>query len=126
MRSLAGRVMIVQVRNVSSVGPCQIDHRPGSRDRSDAREGVLVDEDVGLGGAEVVDRGGHVAGVSDLDGVDEELQAEGVAMVVVLVGGELAGLTSTRARTWRSHATSLIVPRSPVTGSPRPRRPRSA
>ena len=38
---------------------------------------------------EVVDRGGHVAGVPDLDGVDEDLEAEGVAAVVVFVGGQL-------------------------------------
>jgi hypothetical protein len=38
---------------------------------------------------EVVDRRGHVAGVPDLDGVDEDLQAQGVAAVVVFVGGDL-------------------------------------
>jgi hypothetical protein len=38
---------------------------------------------------EVVDRSGHVAGVPDLDGVDEDLQAQGVAAVVVFVGGNL-------------------------------------
>jgi hypothetical protein len=35
----------------------------------------FVGDDVGLGGVEVVDRGGHVAGVPDLHGVDEDLQA---------------------------------------------------
>ena len=59
------------------------------RDRGDAREGGLVGDDVGLGGVEVIDRGGHVAGVPDLDGVDEDLEAEGVAAVVVFVGGDL-------------------------------------
>ncbi len=61
----------------------------GVRDGCDAGEGSVVGDDVGLGGVEVVDTGGHVAGVPDLDGVDEDLEAEGVAAVVVLVGGQL-------------------------------------
>jgi hypothetical protein len=60
------------------------------RDRGDARERGLVANDVGLGCVEMVDRRGHVAGVPDLDGVDENLQAQGVAAVVVFVGGDLA------------------------------------
>jgi hypothetical protein len=59
------------------------------RDRSDPRDRGLVGDDVGPGRVEVVDRGGHVAGVPDLDGVDEDLQAQGVAAVVVFVGGDL-------------------------------------
>jgi hypothetical protein len=61
----------------------------GVRDGSDARECVVVGDDVGLRGVQVVDRGGHVAGVPDLDGVDEDLEAEGVAAVVVFVGWQL-------------------------------------
>jgi hypothetical protein len=34
-----------------------------------------------------VDRRRHVADVADLDGVDEDLEAEGVAAMVVFVGG---------------------------------------
>ncbi len=59
------------------------------RDRRDAAERVVVGDDVGFDGVEVVDRGGHVAGVPDLDGVDEDLEAERVAAVVVFVGGDL-------------------------------------
>ena len=33
--------------------------------------------------------GAHVAGVPDLHGVDEDLQAQRVALVVVFVGGQL-------------------------------------
>ena len=59
------------------------------RDRSDPRDGGLVGEDVSPGRVEVVDRGGHVAGVPDLDGVDEDLQAQCVASMVVFVGWDL-------------------------------------
>ena len=62
------------------------------RDRSDPRDRGLVGDDVGPGRVEVVDRGGHVAGVPDLDGVDEDLQAQRVASMVVLVGGDLRAL----------------------------------
>lgn len=48
----------------------------GAGDGSDARDCRLVREDAGLGGVKVADGGGHVAGVPDLDGVDEELEAE--------------------------------------------------
>jgi hypothetical protein len=77
-----GRRLAVQV-----VAPERVDVRV--RDRCDVRDRGLVGDDVGLGCVEVVDRGGHVAGVPDLDGVDEDLQAEGVAAVVVFVGGDL-------------------------------------
>jgi hypothetical protein len=56
------------------------------RDRGDTREGVLVGDGVRHGGVEVLDRGGHVPGVPNLDGVDENLEAERVPAVVVLVG----------------------------------------
>ncbi len=59
------------------------------RHRRDAAERLIVSDDVGLGGVEVVDRGGHVPGVPDLDGVDEDLEAERVPAVVVFVGGDL-------------------------------------
>jgi hypothetical protein len=61
----------------------------GVRDGCDARDGGLVGDDGGIRRVEVIDRGGHVAGVPDLDGVDEDLQAQGVAAVVVFVGGDL-------------------------------------
>ena len=60
----------------------------GVRNRRDAGEGAVVGDEGGLRGVEMVDRGGHVAGVPDLDGVDENLEAEGVTAVVVLVGGQ--------------------------------------
>jgi hypothetical protein len=41
----------------------------------------------GCAAGEVIEGGGGVAGVPDEHGVDEQLQAEGVAVVVVLVGG---------------------------------------
>jgi hypothetical protein len=59
------------------------------RDRGDATQRLVVGDDVGLGGVEMVDRGGHVSGVPDLDGVDEDLEAEGVPAVVIFVGGDL-------------------------------------
>src|SRR3954453_8224596 len=71
------------------------------RDGGDARERGLVGDDVGLGGVEVIDRGRHVAGVPDLDGVDEQLEAEGVAAVVVFVGGVCVREPMTR---WRRSA----------------------
>ncbi|HEX4345456.1 MAG TPA: hypothetical protein VHZ31_07840 [Solirubrobacteraceae bacterium] len=78
----SGRRLTVQVVAAERVDMC-------ARDRGDARHRGLVGDDVGLGGVEVVDRGGHVAGVPDLDGVDEDLQAQGVAAAVVFVGGDL-------------------------------------
>ena len=71
------------------------------RDRCDAREGILVGDGVRHGGVEVLDRGGHVPGVPDLDGVDEDLETEGVPAVVVLVGGDLGPGSDTR---WRRRA----------------------
>jgi hypothetical protein len=59
------------------------------RDRRDATERLVVGDDVGLGGVEVVDRGGHVPRVPDLDGVDEDLEAERVPAVVIFVSGDL-------------------------------------
>jgi hypothetical protein len=59
------------------------------RHRGDAAERIVVGDDVGFGGMEVVDRGGHVTGVPDLDGVDEDLEAQRVPAMVVFVGGDL-------------------------------------
>jgi hypothetical protein len=59
------------------------------RDRRDAAERLVVGDDVGVDGMEVVDRGGHVPGVPDLDRVDEDLEAQRVPAVVVFVGGDL-------------------------------------
>jgi hypothetical protein len=45
------------------------------RDRCDAGDGCVVGNDVGLRLVQVVDCGGHVPGVPDLHGVDEDLEA---------------------------------------------------
>jgi len=42
-------------------------------DRGDPPQRIFVGDDGGLGGVEVLDRGGHVSGVPDLDGIDENL-----------------------------------------------------
>jgi hypothetical protein len=60
---------------------CVVNRRdPGER---------FVGDDMRLVGVEMVDGGVHVAGVPDLHGVDEDLQAQRVALVVVFVGGQL-------------------------------------
>ena len=64
-----GRRLAVQV-----VASERVDVRV--RDRGDAAERLVVGDDVGVDGVEVLDRGGHVPGVPDLDGVDEDLEAE--------------------------------------------------
>lgn len=67
------------------------------RDRCDAGNGCVVANDVGLRLVQVVDRGGHVPGVPDLHGVDEELKAQRVTAMVVLVGRDLRARADTRA-----------------------------
>lgn len=58
-------------------------------DRGEPGERAVVGYELGVGGGELVEGGGGVAGVPDEHGVDEQLEAEGVAVVVVLVGGQL-------------------------------------
>jgi hypothetical protein len=77
-------------------------------DGGDARQRGLVGDDVGLGGAEVIDRGGHVAGVPDLDGVDEQLEAEGVAAVIVFVGGDLGAGADDEVAAQRVQGLALV------------------
>jgi hypothetical protein len=61
----------------------------GVSDRGEAGERGAVGHEVGVRGGEVIEDGCRLAGVPDEHGVDEQLQAQGVAVVVVLVGGQL-------------------------------------
>jgi hypothetical protein len=61
----------------------------GAPDRGEPGERGVVGHELGVRGGEVLQGGGGVAGVPDEDGVDEQPQAEGVAVVVVLVSGKL-------------------------------------
>jgi hypothetical protein len=69
---------------------------------------VSSGDDVWLGGVEVIDRGRHVAGVPDQDGVDEQLEAEGVAAVVVFVGGGLCAGADDEVAAQRVQGRALV------------------
>ncbi|MDQ3631922.1 MAG: hypothetical protein M3417_11775 [Actinomycetota bacterium] len=76
-------------------------------DRAELRERVVADE-LGLLAADVVEGDGQVAGVPGEDRVGDDLEAEGVASVIVFVGGELLALTERDVSAQRVHRLALV------------------
>jgi hypothetical protein len=66
----------------------------GVPDRGEAGERGVVGHEVGVRVRDVLERGGRVAGVPDEHGVDEQLQAEGVAVVIVLPEQEVSSASA--------------------------------
>jgi hypothetical protein len=104
---VAGRA--AEVVATDRVDVCVVNRRnPGER--------FIVGDDVRLLGLEVVDGSVHVAGVPDLDGVDEGLQAQRVALVVVFVGWQLGAEArrSNSSGTSPGSSAALITGRQPI------------
>lgn len=78
------------------------------RDRRDAGDRRVIGDEARQMTVEVVDRGGHVAGISNLDGVEEDLEAERVAAVVILVGRELGAGADREVPTHRVQALAVV------------------